>query len=80
MSRIGIDLGGTKIEGIVLEPDGSVATRRRLPTPEGYGNTLDELYGLIAELDDGRMLPVGIGTPGTPSRRTGLMKTAIRPA
>ena len=74
MSRIGIDLGGTKIEGIVLEPDGSVATRRRLPTPEGYGNTLDVLSGLIAELDDGRMLPVGIGTPGTPSRRTGLMK------
>ena len=74
MSRIGIDLGGTKIEGIVLESDGGVATRRRVPTPDGYRATLDVLKALIAELDDGRTLPVGIGTPGTPSRRTGLMK------
>ena len=74
MDRIGIDLGGTKIEGIVLTPEGSVACRRRVPTPDGYRSTLDVLTALIGELDDGRMLPVGIGTPGTPSRRTGLMK------
>lgn len=74
MDRIGIDLGGTKIEGIVLKPDGSVSTRRRVPTPDGYEFTLSAIGSLIAELDAGRTLPVGIGTPGTPSRRTGLMK------
>lgn len=74
MPRIGIDLGGTKIEGIVLEDDGAVSTRHRVPTPAVYDATVDSIAELIALLDDDRGLHVGIGTPGTPSRRTGLMK------
>ena len=63
--RIGVDVGGTKIEGIVLTGDGEVAEVIRRPTPpDSYEDVLAALSGLIGELQRGRQLRVGIGTPG----------------
>src|SRR5262245_55633233 len=76
--RIGIDLGGTKIEGLVL--DGSrEAARLRVDTPRGdYGATLGAVATLVGALerqtDSGAT--VGIGIPGTVSASTGLVKNA----
>lgn len=67
MLRIGIDLGGTKIEGVGMGDDGEVIARRRVATPGGdYGATLDRIAALVASLegDLGRRCTVGIGTPG----------------
>ncbi len=75
--RIGIDLGGTKIEGIALADDGRELARRRIPTPRGdYDGTVAAIVDLVAELerDAGSRASVGIGTPGAPSRATGRMK------
>ena len=74
--RIGIDLGGTKIEGIVL--DGSTeVTRLRIDTPRGdYQATLEALASLVDQLDPAGNAPVGIGIPGTISASTGLVKNA----
>lgn len=83
--RIGIDLGGTKIEGIVLSPDGTVLHRERVSTPQGdYQESLNAILQLVYRLEDqlgsikGEVnkstLPVGIGTPGSLSKKTGLMR------
>jgi len=75
--RIGIDLGGTKIEGIVLGPDSDVLERLRQPTPDGYDATLASIAKLVRDLEsDGKVLPVGIGTPGAVSPATGRIKNA----
>jgi fructokinase len=77
--RIGIDLGGTKIEGMVLAPDGSVPFRERRPTPRNdYDGTIEVIAGLIeaAEHATARPCTVGIGMPGTISPATGLVKNA----
>jgi fructokinase len=79
MQRIGIDLGGTKIEGVVLAADGTVVERRRVPTDRerGYEHILDRVAGLVRELlplaPDCRA--IGIGTPGA-TGRDGLMKNS----
>jgi fructokinase len=76
--RIGIDLGGTKIEGIALDADGRVACRQRVPTPAGdYRATLQAVAALVRVLErgaDAAGCPVGVGTPGAPSQATGFMK------
>lgn len=78
--RIGIDLGGTKIEGIVLRGDSEVLVRRRVPTPATrYGETLAAIAALVGELEGavgGQGLPVGIGHPGAVSPASGLIKNA----
>ena len=75
MIRIGIDLGGTKIEGVMLAPDGAIMTRRRVATPGDYPGTLIAIRDLVTDIAaDHPDLPVGIGTPGAPSRHTGLMR------
>jgi fructokinase len=77
--RIGIDLGGTKIEGIALDDDGHVRLRRRVATPRGdYGNTLRAIAGLVHEIehDLGTRGTVGVGMPGNISSATGLVKNA----
>jgi fructokinase len=76
--RIGIDLGGTKIEIAVLAPDGSEALRRRIPTPRGYQETLNALASLVrdAEAELAVTATVGIGIPGVISPATGLVKNA----
>jgi fructokinase len=81
MFRIGIDLGGTKIEGIVLGADGTERFRKRIGTEQenGYAhiiNRVKELYGELASRIKNAPHTVGIGTPGAISRRTGLMKNS----
>jgi len=76
--RIGIDLGGSKIEGIALAPDGRELARRRVPTPRSYEGTLRAIQDLVAvlERETGAQGTVGMGIPGTISPRTGLVKNA----
>ena len=77
--RLGIDLGGTKIEGCVLGPDGSEAARQRILAPQGnYEDTLAALAGLIRDLEKqaGAPVTVGIGMPGSLSPSTGLVRNA----
>jgi fructokinase len=80
--RIGIDLGGTKIEGIALDGSAAVA-RSRLDTPRGdYEATLTAIAGLVTTLErripnpESRIPTVGLGIPGTISSSTGLVKNA----
>ena len=66
--RLGIDLGGTKIEAIVLDEDGAEMRRRRIPVPRGdYAATLSALKDLVStfERDLGAMDSVGLGHPGS---------------
>ena len=75
--RIGIDLGGTKIEGIVLDGSSELA-RVRVDTPrDDYDATLEAIVALIANLQEtsGPMATIGIGIPGTVAT-TGLVKNA----
>ena len=77
MIRLGIDLGGSKIEIVALAPDGSERFRRRVPTPQdGYLPVLDAIAGLVAAADAavGARGSIGIGTPGSISRATGLLR------
>jgi fructokinase len=78
-TRIGVDLGGTKIEIVALDPDGSERIRRRVPTPAGdYKGTVATIARLVAEVEEevGHRCPVGIGIPGAISPATGLVKNA----
>lgn len=76
--RIGIDLGGTKIEGVVMGADSQILARRRVPTPpDDYAKALSTIVEIvqILEQDVGKSgLPVGAGTPGARSKLTGRMK------
>ena len=77
--RIGIDLGGTKIEGIAIGDDGGERLRRRIAAPRGdYRQTLDAVAGLVAaiEREAGARGTVGLGIPGTISPATGLIKNS----
>ncbi|MGE5359449.1 MAG: ROK family protein [Bacteroidales bacterium] len=77
--RIGVDLGGTKIEAAAVAPDGDVALRRRAPTPrDDYDATLDAIVRLVADVerDLGYQTSVGVGMPGAISPATGVVKNA----
>jgi fructokinase len=77
--RIGIDLGGTKIEGVVLGPDGGEVARQRTQTPHtGYDDVLAALAALVASLEAraGARCTVGVGTPGFLSPATGLIRNS----
>lgn len=77
--RIGVDLGGTKIEGAVLTDDGRIAAHERIATPQGsYAETVAAIVRVVADLEAqvGRRCPVGVGTPGAISPATGLIKNA----
>jgi fructokinase len=76
--RIGIDLGGTKTEILVLAPDGAATLRRRVPTPSDYASVIATIAGLVrtAEAEIGAACTVGIGIPGAISPATGLVKNA----
>ena len=77
--RLGIDLGGTKIEGIVLGPDGTVLAGRRVASPTGtYDATVNAVVNLVRDLEReaGLEATVGIGIPGAMSPATGLVKNA----
>ena len=77
--RIGVDLGGTKIEAAALGPDGTVLARRRLATPRGdYAATLGAIVGLVQQVESeiGHRGSVGVGIPGALSATSGLIKNA----
>lgn len=75
--RIGIDLGGTKIEGIVLANDGSVAEKVRVDTPAAsYSRTVQALCDVIQKLQSSNQFSVGVGTPGSLSLPSELMKNS----
>ena len=76
--RIGIDLGGTKIEILLLDPAGAEILRRRIPTPRDYAAALEAIAALVrqAEAETGTSATVGVGIPGSISPATGLVKNA----
>ena len=77
--RIGVDLGGTKIEFVALERDGTELDRHRVPTPRfDYEGTVRAITDGVKEMENqlGRRAAVGVGIPGTVSTRTGLVKNA----
>src|SRR6266478_590756 len=77
--RIGVDIGGTKIEALALDAAGREVFRRRVPTPRGdYDATISAVKGLVEQIDSssGVKGSVGIGIPGARSRATGLVKNA----
>ena len=76
--RIGIDLGGTKIEGIALDASNEVA-RVRVETPrDDYAATVRAIVSIVTDLEriTGTRGTVGVGIPGTLSPDTGLVKNA----
>jgi fructokinase len=77
--RIGIDLGGTKIEALAIDRSGAELLRYRVATPrEDYAGTIAAMVGLVRRIESelGAVGTVGAGIPGSVSRRTGLIKNA----
>ena len=77
--RIGVDLGGSKIEAAALAPDGALRAGRRIATPAGdYAGTIAAIAGLVraVEAEIGAAAPVGVGMPGAIVAATGLVKNA----
>jgi fructokinase len=77
--RIGVDLGGTKIEAVALDADGTIVARQRVPTPrDDYEATVDAIVSLVTRIEReiGRRASVGVGIPGILSPATGLVKNA----
>jgi len=80
MNRIGIDLGGTKIEGILTNENYKTITRKRIPTnqEEGYNSILESIKNLVLELsqESNDKVSVGVCTPGALSLNSGLIKNS----
>lgn len=80
MNRIGIDLGGTKIEGVALGPGGEELFRERVPTPSGdYHGIISAITSLVTSAEAAASptyAQVGVGTPGSISPLNGLVKNA----
>jgi fructokinase len=77
--RVGVDLGGTKIEAIAMAHAGEILARARVPTPQGdYDRTLRAIVGLVAEVERtaGVHGTVGVAIPGTLSPASGVVKNA----
>ncbi|MGB0920906.1 MAG: ROK family protein [Alphaproteobacteria bacterium] len=74
--RIGVDLGGTKIEAIVLDKDGTEIARKRVPAPRNdYKATIGAICDLIASLNTPQVT-IGVGMPGSHNPRTRLVQNA----
>lgn len=78
MYKVGVDLGGTKIEAILLDENFVVITRKRIPTPQDdYEKILDSIYSLVREISENISdFSLGICTPGAISKQTGLIKNS----
>ncbi|MCY3858917.1 MAG: ROK family protein [Gammaproteobacteria bacterium] len=76
MHRIGIDLGGTKIEGILMDANGEIVETMRVPTPDSYFETVKAIHEMTLQLDGivDNVCPVGLGTPGAWVAQSGTMK------
>jgi len=80
MNKIGVDLGGTKIEGILTDENYKPITRKRIPTnqEEGYNSILESIKNLVLELvqESNDKVSIGVCTPGALSLNTGLIKNS----
>lgn len=79
--RIGIDLGGTKVEGVCLGDDGAAVARHRIPTPRtGYQPVLEAIASLVRSLEETARCvgeaTVGVATPGFLAPRDGLLRNS----
>src|SRR5256885_16612404 len=76
--RIGIDLGGTKIEAVGLGAKGKELVRRRVPTPKAYEPMLDAIVALVADVEQVAKGngSIGVGIPGIIVPETQLVKNA----
>lgn len=76
--RVGVDLGGTKIEAVVLGVDGRELVRQRVPTPRGYDESIEAIRTLVESVERaaGGAGTVGVGIPGCIVPATGLVKNA----
>lgn len=79
MIRIGVDLGGTKIEAAALAPDGSILVRKRTPSSPSYSVVIESIRDLTAQVRQrtgGQAATIGVGHPGSINPRTGLVRNA----
>jgi len=80
MLRLGIDLGGTKVEGVVLDGEGREVFRERVPTDQSSYDAvlagIEQFYRRMAGSVGSAAHTLGIGTPGAVSPRTGLLKNS----
>ena len=75
--RIGVDLGGTKVEGIRLKDNGQIDKKIRVSTPtKNYDSVITSICNLISDLQTPDRISVGIGTPGTLDPQTNFMKNS----
>ena len=76
--KIGIDVGGTKTEGILLDPNGTEIDRKRINTEKSYDGTIKGILSIINYFEDkhGKAESVGMGMPGAISNDTALIKNA----
>jgi fructokinase len=76
--RIGIDVGGTKIEGLALAEDGAERARHRVPTPTIYDDVLGAIRDLVGRVEQqaGGRATVGVGTPGVLHPKRGVILNA----
>ena len=76
--KIGIDVGGTKTEGILLDPNGTEIDRKRINTEKSYDGTIKGILSIINHFEDqhGKSETVGMGMPGAISNDTALIKNA----
>lgn len=78
MYKLGVDLGGTKIEAVLLDENFNVIKRKRIPTPQNdYQKILDSISSLVVEISENISdYSLGICTPGAISKQTGLIKNS----
>ena len=78
MYKIGIDLGGTKIEGVLVDEEFQVIERKRVPTNQnnGYESILNTIKDLVNELKNSETTSIGVCTPGALSKDSGLIKNS----
>ncbi|HEX3696715.1 MAG TPA: ROK family protein [Polyangia bacterium] len=76
--KLGLDIGGTKIEAAVLDPGGAIRFQRRRATPASYAGMLAVVQHLVEEAEKtiGSSLTVGVGSPGAISPQSGMMQNA----
>jgi fructokinase len=79
MIRIGVDFGGTKIEAAALDEAGRIIARERVPSPDSYPYALQAVAEVVATIEHRvgvKDAPVGVGTPGSTSLKTGCLRNA----
>jgi fructokinase len=79
MLRLGIDLGGTKVAGVALGPDGASVAEHRIPSPRhDYAATIEAIAAMVARLESeaGEEGSIGVGVPGSVAPASGLMQNA----